>query len=727
MLGRKRPWRTGAGLLLGAALLLSVPQAAAAAPGGAGEPWLPIAVGAGLLALLLVALLAVRSRELPRLRTGAPAIVPLGKGLELEGESADPEIGRFSGTAYAVQIPDLRDPEKRAHDSRLYVLDPKRDLPFWVSYGEVHTPLPADLQAHPRPWELQGSLRPGASVLGYVTVPTTYPERHAELFEQLESIEALCKRRRFRLVAVVRDEDPAAKATLERPGIAYALEQFASEKASALVVCDVARLGRSQVEIDQLLGRLSGEGVSLLTLDPELDTSTEAGKEAVRTIALRGRRADRWTRGSRAAVEAQGAPAGGRSSPSRDLPGGVPAVGPGGQIDRVGGAGGVLASGERDAAGASRSGSRPAPQMRQTLDESPGNVAYPPIAAKERIPAYVPLLTPQRRTMELRRELIERRDFPQVRRGHDPEAVNEHLREVAKAVEELRHSKGSADSTATHVRSIIEAAERASTELEQSARIDAERMRSGAKEEAESRLTSARNEAETTLTSARAEAKSTLDSARSEAAATLASAKEESEKTVTNANASAHQTLSSAKAEAETTLTTAKAEADKMVTGANASAHATLSSAKTQAEKTVSEANASAETTLSRAKSESERMLTSARNEADKTLSNARAEAASTRASSRAEAQAHMERVEQAVMRLLERAGLSKASSESSSATPAARSPHSPRRFATEPSSSAASSMSRARSARRDASRGPATTGRPAHRRMMRPPVGTAP
>ena len=296
--------------------------------------------------------------------------------------------------------------------------------------------------------------------------------------------------------------------------------------------------------------------------------------------------------------------------------------------------------------------------MRQNLDESPGNVAYPPIVAKERKLAYVHLLTPQRRMMELRRELIERRDFPQVRRGHDPEAVNEHLREVAKAVEELRHSKGSADSTATHVRSIIEAAERASTELEQSARIDAERMRSGAKEEAESRLTSARNEAETTLTSARAEAKSTLDSARSEAAATLASAKEESEKTVTNANASAHQTLSSAKAEAETTLTSAKAEADKMVTGANASAHATLSSAKTQAEKTVSEANASADTTLSRAKSESERMLTSARNEADKTLSGARAEAASTRASSRAEAQAHMERVEQAVMRLLERAGL---------------------------------------------------------------------
>ncbi len=290
MLGTTRPWRTGAGLLLGAALLLSVPQAAVAATsttGGGPDPWLPIAIGAGLLALL-VALLAGRRPGLRRRVPGAPAIIPLGKGVELEGESADPEIGRFSGTAYAVQIPDLRDAEKRAHDSRLYVLDPNRDLPFWVGYAEVHTPLPPALQAHPEPWELQGSLRPGASVLGYVTVPTTYPERHAELFEQLESIEALCKRRRLRLVAVVRDEDPGAKAAQERPGIAYAFEQFASEKASALVVCDVARLGRSRVEIDQLLGRLSREGVSLLTLDPELDTSTEQGKEAVRTLAAVG-------------------------------------------------------------------------------------------------------------------------------------------------------------------------------------------------------------------------------------------------------------------------------------------------------------------------------------------------------------------------------------------------------------------------------------------------------
>ena len=36
--------------------------------------------------------------------------------------------------------------------------------------------------------------------------------------------------------------------------------------------------------------------------------------------------------------------------------------------------------------------------------------------------------------LELKRELIERKDFPQVRRGFDPKAVQDHLYEVAKAV-----------------------------------------------------------------------------------------------------------------------------------------------------------------------------------------------------------------------------------------------------------------------------------------------------
>jgi DivIVA domain-containing protein len=39
--------------------------------------------------------------------------------------------------------------------------------------------------------------------------------------------------------------------------------------------------------------------------------------------------------------------------------------------------------------------------------------------------------------LELKRELIERKDFPPVRRGFDSKAVQDHLYEVAKAVAEV--------------------------------------------------------------------------------------------------------------------------------------------------------------------------------------------------------------------------------------------------------------------------------------------------
>ena len=237
--------------------------------GGSGVPWLALAVAAAALALV-AGLLARMGVPLPGRRGPGPAVVPLGKGLELAGESEDPGIGRFSGVAYAVEIPDVRDPQRRAHASRFYVLDPSRKQPFWVRYSEVHTPLPTALQA----------LQPGASVLGYVTVPTSCPERHAELFAQIELIEAHCKRRGLRLVGVVRDEDPADHGTFERPGIAYALDQFAADSASALVVSELSRLGRSRSEIDELLGRLSGRGVSLLALDSGLDVPTGAPRAA---------------------------------------------------------------------------------------------------------------------------------------------------------------------------------------------------------------------------------------------------------------------------------------------------------------------------------------------------------------------------------------------------------------------------------------------------------------
>ncbi len=260
------------------------PVAAPVSEGGSDEmTWLWIAIGVAAVAAAVALFLLRHRMPFTKPRT---TVVPLGRGLALEGESRDPEIGRFQGTAYAVEIPEFKDAEQRAARSRFFVLDPNRRLPFWVDYSEVHTPLPPALQAHPGPWAGQRGLRPGTPVLGYVTVPPTVSERQAELYEQLAQIEGLCKRRKFELLGVVRDVEPNGENVLERPGVRYALERFGAHEASALVVADVNRLAGSRPQLDSLLARLAESGIALVALEPELDTSTEEGRELVRQLEI---------------------------------------------------------------------------------------------------------------------------------------------------------------------------------------------------------------------------------------------------------------------------------------------------------------------------------------------------------------------------------------------------------------------------------------------------------
>ena len=251
-------------------------------------PWIPISIALGVLGV--AGLLFLLRDRLPR-RKPPTTVVPLGRGIEVEGESGDPEIGRFRGTAYAVEMPDVDDAEQRAESSRFFVLDPRHRLPFWVAYAEVETPLPPALQAHPGPWSGQRGLRAGTPVLGYVTVPKSVPERQSELYDQLARIEGLCKRRRFELLGVVRDVDTNAGDVMKRPGVRYALERFDTEEARALVVCDMSRLAISRKQLDTLLERLDDRGVALVALEPELDTSTAEGRELVHQLeVVRGER-----------------------------------------------------------------------------------------------------------------------------------------------------------------------------------------------------------------------------------------------------------------------------------------------------------------------------------------------------------------------------------------------------------------------------------------------------
>jgi DivIVA domain-containing protein len=63
------------------------------------------------------------------------------------------------------------------------------------------------------------------------------------------------------------------------------------------------------------------------------------------------------------------------------------------------------------------------------------------------------------------RPSIQRSDFPTVRRGYDPDAVDQHLRRVADEVEGLRGGRPVASAASARVQQIVEAAETTADQL----------------------------------------------------------------------------------------------------------------------------------------------------------------------------------------------------------------------------------------------------------------------
>lgn len=85
--------------------------------------------------------------------------------------------------------------------------------------------------------------------------------------------------------------------------------------------------------------------------------------------------------------------------------------------------------------------------------------------------------------MTLDRQSIEKRDFPIARRGYDPAGVDAHLARIADDIDQLRRegdraaTGGVAGSAATHVQSIVEAAEATSERLLREAQAEAAELR----------------------------------------------------------------------------------------------------------------------------------------------------------------------------------------------------------------------------------------------------------
>jgi peptidoglycan hydrolase-like protein with peptidoglycan-binding domain/DNA invertase Pin-like site-specific DNA recombinase len=140
------------------------------------------------------------------------------------------------------------------------------------------TPIPP-VQASPVPIALT---TPEATVqaIGYASVPRADRSNGKCLRKQAEEIDALCERRGWTLLEVVRDVEGDKSRGLERPGLQYALERIEKAEASALVVSHVGRLTRSAGDLGLILERLTRHRGRLVAIDVRLDTGVSNGDAA---------------------------------------------------------------------------------------------------------------------------------------------------------------------------------------------------------------------------------------------------------------------------------------------------------------------------------------------------------------------------------------------------------------------------------------------------------------
>ena len=260
---------------------------------GDGAGWL--AVIAAALAALCVGLAVARRRTDPQPASQPPAIVPVAHELYLEGASAEESIGRFRGRAVATTV---AGPGNDPTQGRTWYLvdDVRKPAPVWVRQDDVR--------------RMPSGLQPGEPVIGYATVSTKADRTDAD--GSVREIEAACERASWELAEVVTDRESGRG--LERPGLAYAMEQIAAGKARGLVVSDLRRLSRSIVDLGRLMEWFREAGAGLIALDLGVDTSTPAGQEVAATLITLGdwesERIARRTRSGLAEVRAAGRPAG---------------------------------------------------------------------------------------------------------------------------------------------------------------------------------------------------------------------------------------------------------------------------------------------------------------------------------------------------------------------------------------------------------------------------------
>jgi DNA invertase Pin-like site-specific DNA recombinase/peptidoglycan hydrolase-like protein with peptidoglycan-binding domain len=146
-------------------------------------------------------------------------------------------------------------------------------------------------QARPAPSALP--IAEAVQAIGYASVPRADRSNDKRLRKQAGEIHALCERRGWTLLEVVRDVEGDKSRGLERPGLQYALERIERSEASALVVSHVGRLTRSAGDLGLILERLARNRGRLVAIDVRLDTGSSNGDlaaDALMSVAAWERR-----------------------------------------------------------------------------------------------------------------------------------------------------------------------------------------------------------------------------------------------------------------------------------------------------------------------------------------------------------------------------------------------------------------------------------------------------
>ncbi len=103
-------------------------------------------------------------------------------------------------------------------------------------------------------------------------------ESGLSLDDQAERMGREISRRGWELVEAHTDAGRSGRTGKSRPALEAALDALAAGEADALVVAKLDRLARSTIALSRIMQTSQEQGWALVILDPDLDTSTAAGR-----------------------------------------------------------------------------------------------------------------------------------------------------------------------------------------------------------------------------------------------------------------------------------------------------------------------------------------------------------------------------------------------------------------------------------------------------------------